>query len=106
MHQFEFSGSRGVRLARDTAQISIAFIALNRAQLGVVDEIADDLRNSSSAFARNAYAFRLLIAGEPQRAVEVLPPLGMLGGVPNFLAVVHGARAHVFAAAGRNREAE
>jgi hypothetical protein len=80
-------------------------LALNSGRLGPIEDAADELRTANSYFARSPHALRLLLSGDTTGAIEALPPVSMVGGVPGFVAGIHSLRAHVFASAGLEAEA-
>jgi tetratricopeptide (TPR) repeat protein len=97
--------SRGNRRGSDTARGNLVALAVNRGQFAAVDAVADELRSSVSASAALPLAMRLLLGGDVLGALDVLPPIAMVGGVPHFVAFLSSVRTHVLAAVGRETEA-
>ena len=87
---------------RDVNQGTIAGAALGRGDFDFIDAIADELRTSSSCNGF-PYVLRLLFGGETTRAIDALPPIGMVGGVPTFVAGVESEHTYLLSPGTRQK---
>jgi tetratricopeptide (TPR) repeat protein len=100
-----YAGTKRVVAVQEMARATLAWFELGSGQFERLDARESEIASSRSIPAWAARATRYALAGELERAIEVLPPSAMAGGVTYSVSLVHLARARVLSWAGEDARA-